>query len=96
MKQNPTLRAALHRLKPQLREKFGVTRIGYFDFYIDHHHNQHCELNILVELEKPLGWDFFSLKEFLERRLGMSIDICTPNALRPALRDEILSQTVYA
>ncbi|MFN8776677.1 MAG: hypothetical protein ACK5XV_07925 [Flavobacteriales bacterium] len=96
MKHPASLRASLHRLKPVLREKFGVKRIGYFESYIDYHHNQHCELNILVELERPLGWDFFALKEFIERRLGMSIDICTPQALRPALRDEIISQTTFA
>lgn len=96
MKHPASLRASLHRLKPVLREKFGVKRIGYFESYIDYHHNQHCELNILVELERPLGWDFFALKEFIERRLGTSIDICTPQALRPALRDEIISQTTFA
>lgn len=96
MKPSPLVKATLHKLKPVLKEKFGVKRIGYFDSYIDHHHNKLCELNILVELEQPLGWDFFSLKQFIEKRLGMSIDICTPNALRPALKDEILENTVYA
>jgi len=96
MKPSPVVKATLRKLKPMLREKYGVQRIGYFDLFIDHHHNKLCELNILVELERPLGWDFFSLKQFLEKRLGMSIDICTPNSIRPALRDEIYEHTVFA
>ena len=95
MKPTATVREAIHRLKPQLHQKFGVKKIGYFDSYIDYHHNQHCELNILVELERPLGWEFFALKEFIEKRVGVSIDICTPNALKPALRDEILAETRF-
>lgn len=94
---NPSLPVApvLRKIKPILREKFGVRRVGYFDCYIDHHHNANCEVNILVELEKPLGWDFFALKEFIERRLGMHIDICTERSLKPALREEILAQTRF-
>jgi len=96
MSELASVKAILRKLKPQLLQKFGVTNIGYFDCFIDHHHNAHCEINILVELERPLGWDFFSLKEFLEKRLGMAIDICTPKALKPALRDEIMEHTIFA
>ena len=85
----------LHKLKPELKEKFGVKKIGFFDCFIDRHHNDLCELNILVELEQPLGWRFFELKERLEYRLGFPIDICTPAALKPALKDEILEQTHF-
>lgn len=95
MKQNPVIEKNLFRLKQALSDKFGVIRIGYFDSYIDYHHNHNCEVNILVELESPLGWEFFSLKEYLERKLQTRIDICTPNALKPALKDEILKQTRF-
>jgi predicted nucleotidyltransferase len=95
MKPNTNLEHNLRRLKNVLSQKFGVMRIGYFDCYIDLHHNHDCEVNILVELEKPLGWDFFTLKEFLEKKLQTRIDICTPNALKPALREEIMNQTRF-
>ncbi len=85
----------LHKLKPVLKEKYGVKKIGFFDCFLDKHHNGLCELNVLVELEQPLGWRFFELKEWLEFKLGFSIDICTPASLKPALKDEILSQTHY-
>jgi predicted nucleotidyltransferase len=92
---NPDLIHQIRRLKPQLESKWGVDRIGFFDCFIDHHHHADCELNILVELSKPLGWEFFALKEWLESKLAMRIDICTPNALKPALKEEILDQTIF-
>lgn len=81
----------LSRLKPILKEKWGVKKIGYFNEYLDVRHTLNCELNILVELEKPLGWEFFALKEFIQEKLELPIDICTPKALKPAIKDEILS-----
>lgn len=86
----------LHRLKPELMKRYGVMRIGFFDCYIDQHHHRNCELNILVELARPLGWDFFYLKEFLERKLETRVDICTEKSLKPALKEEIIQSTTFA
>jgi uncharacterized protein len=95
MKEYAGVHSQLLRLKPILSQRFGVDRIGYFDCFLDQHHNQDCELNILVILEKPLGWEFFELKEFLQKKLQTRIDICTPKALKPALREEIMNQTRF-
>lgn len=92
---DPRIISIIRRIKPELRRKFGVTRIGCFDCYIDHHHNRLCDINVLVELEHPLGWDFFALKEFLEKKLEIHIDILTPNAIRAAMKDEIMQEVHY-
>jgi hypothetical protein len=85
----------IKRLKPELHRKFGVTRIGCFDCYIDHHHNRLCDINVLVELEKPLGWDFFALKEFLQRKLEIHIDIITANAIKPAMQADVMKEVHF-
>lgn len=86
----------IRRLKPELESKFGVRRIGFFEDFIDRTHTENCEVNILVEFEKPLGWKFFELKEWLQYKLKMRIDICTPRSLKPALKSEIMDQTQFA
>jgi len=95
MNQYPGIKHKLHELKPELKRRYGVNKLGFFDCYIDTHHNEHCELNVLVELQRPLGWEFFGLKQFIEKKLQIRIDICTPNALKPALRDEIIANTHF-
>ncbi len=85
----------LQRLKGELFKKFGVLKIGYFESYIDYHHNKLCDVNILVELEEPLGWKFFDLKEFIELKLDIHIDICTMKALKPALKEDIIANTHF-
>lgn len=92
---DPRIPKLLKRLKPELHRKYGVTRIGCFDCYIDRHHNLLRDINVIVELEKPLGWDFFELKEFLERKLEVHIDILTERAIKPALRDEIMEEIIF-
>jgi len=92
---NPALLKQLQRLKGDLHSRYGVVRIGCFDCFIGHRHDATCDLNILVELEKPLGWQYFALKEFIETKLQIQIDIFTERALKPSLREEILSNVHF-
>ena len=92
---DPRIVSTLKRLKGELYKRFGVTKVGCFDCYIDHHHNRLCDINVLVELEKPLGWDYFGLKEYLEKKLEVHIDIFTPRAIKPGLREEIMNSVEF-
>ncbi len=80
---------------PEIRRKYGVRKLGVFNSFLAQHHTGECDLNVLVELERPLGWEFFDLKMFLERKLQMHIDVFTDSSLKPALRDQILAEIKY-
>ncbi|MFN5294974.1 MAG: nucleotidyltransferase family protein [Flavobacteriales bacterium] len=88
---DPRIPKQLTRMRYDLERRYGVTRMGCFDCYIDHHHNRLCDINVYVELEKPLGWKLFELKEYLEQKLELHIDIITPRGIKPALKEEIMS-----
>lgn len=85
----------LARLKPELRSRWGVKRIGCFDVYLDKHRSFDCELNILVELERPLGWEFFAMKEWVQLKLRMPIDICTEKSIKPDLKKEVFANIQF-
>ncbi len=85
----------LARLKPELRSRWGVKRIGCFDVYLDKHRSFDCELNILVELERPLGWEFFAMKEWVQLKLRMPIDICTEKSIKPDLKKKIFANIQF-
>ncbi|MBX7052541.1 MAG: hypothetical protein K1X54_10945 [Flavobacteriales bacterium] len=91
----PGLLNRLRRLNPELSARYGVKRIGIFDCYRKEHQGTMCDLNVLVELEHPLGWKYFELKSYIEKKLQLHIDIFTPRALKPSLREEILSKTRF-
>jgi hypothetical protein len=47
--------------------------------------NKKSDIDLLVELEKPIGWKFFTLEIYLEKAFGRKIDLVTKNALRNRL-----------
>ena len=85
----------LQRLIPELSTRYGVIRLGYFRAYTSKHLKPKAEINILVELKKPLGWSFFEMKEYIERRLMTRIDVVTSNGLKILYRDQILESVTW-
>lgn len=85
----------LEEIKPELRERFGVVKIGFFGSFARNEPDNNSDVDILVELEKPLGWAFFDLHEFLERKLGKRVDLTTNSGLKKQLRQIILDEVRY-
>lgn len=55
------------------------------------------DVDLLVEFDKPVGlFTFVELKEYLETILNCSVDLGTPQSLRPTLRDVVLREAVRA
>jgi len=85
----------LKDLKPILYKNFSVKEIGLFGSFSDESYTESSDIDILVELEKPIGWRFFSLEIYLESILGRKIDLVTKNALKEQIKDSILKQIQY-
>jgi hypothetical protein len=85
----------LQKLKPFLSRRYNVSKIGYFGSFSRNEQTEESDIDILVEFSKPIGWDFFDLKDLLEKELGVKVDLVSTKALRKQLRDSILDQTQY-
>jgi predicted nucleotidyltransferase len=85
----------LQRLMPDLAKRYGVRRLGYFTDYSSPYNKPPSEVNIIVELKEPLGWSFFEMKEFMERRLMTRIDVVTPGGLKVLFRNQILESVKW-
>ena len=85
----------LNELKPMLQKDYSVKRIGLFGSFSDNTFNEESDIDLLVELEKPIGWKIFSLEIFLEEIFNRKIDLVTKNALKAQLKDNILNQIQY-
>ncbi len=94
MKRNDILEK-LRELKPYLNEEYSVIEIGLFGSFASNNANENSDIDLLVELEKPIGWKFFSLEIYLEEVFGRKIDLVTKNALRERLKDNILNNVSY-
>ena len=85
----------LKELKPVLSKEYAVKKIGVFGSFSDESNTDDSDIDILVELEKPIGWKFFSLEIYLEKVFGRKIDLVTKNALKEPIKERILNQVNY-
>lgn len=85
----------LRELKPFLHKEYAVKEIGLFGSYSDDTYSETSDIDLLVELERPIGWKFFSLEIYLEEIFGCKIDLVTKNALKEQLQEGILKQVNY-
>ena len=85
----------LREIKPELRKEYSIKKIALFGSFSDDTFTENSDIDLLVELEKPIGWKFFSLEIYLEKIFGRKIDLVTKNALKDQIRDEILNQVQF-
>jgi uncharacterized protein len=86
----------LKELKPALSRDYSVKEIGLFGSFTNDTFSDESDIDIIVELEKPIGWGFFSLEIYLEKVFGRKVDLVTRNALKDQMKDNILKQVNYA
>lgn len=85
----------LKDLKPTLYRDYAVKEIGLFGSYSDNFYTEESDIDLLIELEKPIGWKFFTLELFLEEVFNKKIDLVTTNALKEQIKDNILKQVNF-
>jgi len=84
---------------PKLKTEFGVKRIGLFGSFSRDKQKPASDVDLLIEFEKPIGFKFMLLAEYLEKRLGRKVDILTPAGvdsirIKP-IAESILRSVVY-
>ncbi|HUT63628.1 MAG TPA: nucleotidyltransferase family protein [Anaerolineae bacterium] len=81
--------------KPFMSKQFRVKKIGIFGSYVRGEESEKSDVDILIEFHDTIGWEFFDVKEYLEKLLGKKVDLFTVKALKRQLRKEILQEVVY-
>ena len=90
------LRSALSKHRSVLKDRFKVKKIGVFGSFVRGEEGKDSDVDILVDLSEPIGWEIIDLKEFLEEILGFEVDLVTVKALKAELSEIILKEAVYA
>jgi predicted nucleotidyltransferase len=62
---------------PYLKDRYGVERIVLFGSYAKEKQKKKSDIDILVDLKKPLGLEFVALADRLEEILGRKVDVAT-------------------
>ncbi len=79
MKSLEEIKGLIDQHKKEIREKYGVIILGIFGSYSREEQNEASDVDILVEIEKPIGLKFFELWDEFERLLGCKVDLVRKN-----------------
>ncbi len=96
MKNFEEIKELLQNHKDEFREQYGLKEIGIFGSYVRGEQNEDSDIDILVELEKPVGFvRFLKLETALSQLLGVHVEIVTKKALKPHIGKRILQEVRY-
>ncbi len=89
----------LHFLRSQtnqLRETYGVTRIGLFGSYARNEAKKESDIDLAVEIQSANKYrSFFGLKRHLEESFNHKVDLGIESTLKPIVKQHILKNIIY-
>jgi predicted nucleotidyltransferase len=72
-----------------------VKTLGVFGSYVRREQKKGSDLDILVEFHEPIGlFEFMELEQFLEKNMGVKIDLVSKKALKPRIGKHILEEVI--
>ncbi len=93
---NQDIVSKLKAEKNNLYEKYKVTRLGVFGSFARGEENTDSDIDILIEFSETPGMKvFFNTEEYLEKLLERKIDLVRENAIRPELKEIIMSEVIF-
>lgn len=95
MKSLEELKMKLASHRDELRQRYRVKEMGLFGSFTRGEANENSDLDILVELEEPIGlFRFQELEEYLSGLLGVKVDLVSRKALKPNIGKRVLDEVV--
>uniref|UniRef100_A0A832I9V7 Nucleotidyltransferase n=1 Tax=Pseudothermotoga hypogea TaxID=57487 RepID=A0A832I9V7_9THEM len=92
MKSLEEIKEVLSEHKEEIREKYGVVILGVFGSYARGEQKETSDVDILIEIERPIGLKFFELWDELEKLLGCEVDLVREKLLREEIKSDILKE----
>ncbi len=98
MKTREEIKSVLSAHKQELLTQYHVRRIAIFGSRARDDGTELSDVDVLVELDQPVGWEIVDLHRYLENLLGLKVDLVTKGAVarKPLLWQSIQEDLVYA
>ncbi len=86
----------LNKHREELRQKYNITEIGIFGSYVRGEQKKRSDVDILVEIGKPVSLlTFVGIENYLAKILKTKVDLIPKDSIRPELKERILKEVVY-
>ncbi|MBP6001967.1 MAG: nucleotidyltransferase family protein [Pyrinomonadaceae bacterium] len=89
------IRSTLALHKAEFYDRFSVKNLAVFGSYARNEQRSDSDVDILVEFNAPVGIEFIDLGNYLERILGLRVDLVSRNGIKPKYLDQIRDDLKY-
>lgn len=87
----------LKKIKPVLRQKYGITELALFGSYSRDEENEKSDIDILINYKDPMGMQFFDVVYELEDIFKeKKVQVVSKKGIKPKYFDRIKSDLIYA
>ena len=95
MKQDAVLQL-LKQKNAEMERQFGVKSLLLFGSVARDEATPVSDVDLLVEFNRPVGYfGLFALQDYLEKLLGCSVDLGTPDSLKPYIRERVMGELIH-
>ncbi|HPI20830.1 MAG TPA: nucleotidyltransferase family protein [Candidatus Kapabacteria bacterium] len=89
----------IHTIKQEkdfLKRKYNISEIGLFGSFAREEHTINSDIDLLVEFStNPDLFTYIEIINYLKKKLRRKVDLVTEEALRPEIKNQIMSEVVY-
>ncbi|MBF0230120.1 MAG: nucleotidyltransferase domain-containing protein [Desulfamplus sp.] len=86
----------LCQYKKEFKKQYGINKMGFFGSFAKNNINKHSDIDIFVDVEKPDIFLIAGIKNDLEERLNISVDVVAyNNYMNSFLKKSIDSDGLY-
>jgi predicted nucleotidyltransferase len=85
----------LKEKKTELAKQYGVKSLSLFGSVARDEATSISDVDVIVEFSRPVGYfGLFALQDHLEKMLGCSVDLGTPDSLKPRVRERVMGELI--
>ncbi|MDE5711129.1 nucleotidyltransferase family protein [Bacteroides sp.] len=96
MKTTDEIIAILRKFKDEFGEKYGIEKLGLFGSAVRGEQKEDSDVDVCVQLQTPDYFTRMEIKEFLEQRLEVKVDVVSLSAMmRTLFRNHIEKDAIY-
>ena len=96
MRETEQIITKLKKDKLNLKNKYGVKTIGLFGSYVREEQKRQSDLDILIELKKPISLlEFLAIERHISELTDKKVDLVMKSALKPRIGKHILNEVIH-
>ena len=86
---NDELKRTLMQARDHLARHYPIQSLGVFGSVARNEERDNSDIDILIEFSGPIGWEIADIRQYLEQVTHRKVDLVTPGAVRPLLRQSV-------